>query len=454
MQRITAVFLTLALLLATVAWGGGLAPAQANETDNSTGTVYTLTNGMVHNEVVAYRRATDGTLTEAGRFDTGGQGTGAFENSDTMLVLGSMEGQSSPVDLGGGSDLLFVANAGSDEISVFKVRSDGHLDLVETEPSGGERPFSLTVHSGVLYVLNSAGDELPGAGFCYAGAPEITGFRLSEGGELTPIPGSTRLLSGGIGSGCAQVSFNPAGDVLIVTQIGADTIDTFTVGEDGIANGPIVNQTTGVGPFGFTFDSEGRLLTTENFGAREEQSAVASYSVGVDGRLAPIGGSVPIGETDSCWFVVTPDGVYAYSSNFGPSPLLNVKSEDSRRGTISSFRVGDDGMLELLDAQAGQVGVGSSDIALGGNGHYLYALNALEGAIVGFRIAEDGSLTDITSISGLPHNSLGLAARDADTGYEDDETGEQPTPVPPIGGQSTSVGAGKQLYLPLVSAGR
>ncbi len=119
-----------------------------------------------------------------------------------MLIVGRVEGQSSPIDLGGGNDLVFAANAGSDTISVFSVTDDG-LSLVEEQDTGGERPTSLTLHSGVLYVLNSGG-TLTGAGLCLAGMPSITGFTVAENGELGPIADSTRELSGGPASACAK----------------------------------------------------------------------------------------------------------------------------------------------------------------------------------------------------------------------------------------------------------
>lgn len=440
-------FMVVALLVSVLAWSGGVAVAQENSTTGDTGAVYVLTNGPMKNEVVAYHRAADGALTMMERYDTGGLGSGAYENSDTALVLGSSEAQSSPVDLGGGSDLLFAVNPGSDEISVFQVGSDGSLELVETEPSGGERPISLSVNKGVLYVLNSAGDGLPGAGFCHGGMPEITGFRVDESGELTPIPDSTRKLSGGGGSGCAQVQFNPDGTVLIVTQITADKIDTFTVDESGVAHGPIVNETAGMGPFGVAFDSEGRVLMTENFGAAEERGAVVSYNITGDGALEPIGDSMPIGETDPCWFVLTPDGEYAFTSSFGPNPILAVEDEGSRRGTLSSYRVGDDGSLELLDAQAAQIGVGAADIALGGNGRYIYTLNTIEGKVYGHRVEPDGSLTEVTVVGGIPTNmpgplSGGIAAWDS--GADD-----MPGSMPDTGGGGATTLAGPSGVLSL-----
>lgn len=100
MYRVKTMVLAAALLLVAFAGSGHAAAAQTVETDGTDGTVYTLTNTPMRNEVIAYRRAADGTLTMQGTYDTGGLGSGAYENSDTMIVLGSAAGQSSPVDLG------------------------------------------------------------------------------------------------------------------------------------------------------------------------------------------------------------------------------------------------------------------------------------------------------------------------------------------------------------------
>jgi 6-phosphogluconolactonase len=419
MQRTTKRFVTAALVAALAAamllvaasvWSGGTADAQTSEPETTTaeettaeggttaenrGTVYSLTNGPERNQVVAYRRAADGTLSFMARYDTGGKGTGLFENSDTMLLLGSSTGQSSPVRLGGGNDLLFAANPGSDDISVFRVNDDGTLKLVDRTPTGEERPTSLTVRNGVLYAMNAAGDNLPGATFCFGGKPTITGFRVADSGNLTPIPNSTRRLSGGPDSGCTQVTFTPDGDTLLVAQFGANRIDAFTVGKDGVARRTVANKPIGIGPFALNFDRRGRLLTTDDFLAKVGQGAVASYRVGDgDGRITPIDGLVRNGETDPCWLVDTPDGKYVYVSNFGPAPFLTAP-QAARRGTISSFRLNPDGSMTLLESQAAQVGVGSADITLAEGGRYLYALNTIEGRLNAYRVQDDGGLTRI-----------------------------------------------------------
>jgi hypothetical protein len=90
----------------------------------------------------------------------------------------------------------------------------------------GEKPVSVTVNNSLVYVLNSGeevGDLFDEDGEvitnCTTGRlPSVTGFRVDPDGELEPIPNSTRLLSGASFSGCPQVSFNPTGDQLVVTE--------------------------------------------------------------------------------------------------------------------------------------------------------------------------------------------------------------------------------------------
>jgi len=421
MHRITRAFIAIMALLLSVSAGGVGATSRAasvrgGAAQEAPGTLYTETNTPGHNQVVAYHRAADGSLSMLGTYDTGGAGTGVYEDSNTMLVLGSAAGQSSPVDLGGGADLLFVANAGSNDISVFKAQPQGRLTLVTRQPSGGDRPTSLTVRNGLLYVMDSAGGIFPGEGSCFAGKPTISGFRVAASGQLTPIPGSTRRLSAGPGSGCNQITFNPSGTVLLVSQFAANRIDTFTVGSDGIARGPITNVPVPSGPFGLNFDKQGRLLTTEEFQGLTGRGGVVSYRIGGDGHLQPIGGFVPNGETETCWIVPTPDGRYAYTSSFGPLPSQPAPMA-ARHGAISSYRLRNDGTLEVLNPRAGQIDFGAADITLAGGGRYLYALNAAEGTITGWRIGSDGSLTLMATVGGItasPFGPLsgGLAARD------------------------------------------
>jgi 6-phosphogluconolactonase len=376
------------VVLASLAQAAG---AQTANVVNSPGAAYGWTNDPDGNEIVMFDRSSTGLLTPAGSFPTGGLGSGMLENSANGVIIA----EQAPNNLNGGYQFLFTVNAGSNSISVFDVRPDG-LELVSVAPSGGNHPLSVTYRKRVLYVLNGGNTN------CTGGMPNITGFRVGAKGDLTPIPGSTRPVSGGAASGCAQISFNKSGEVLVVTEREADKISTYTVDKNDVANGPIVNETSGVGPFGFTFTQRDQLVTTENFGAAPLQGGAASYEVLDDGTLVPISPTVRNGRSDTCWVVITDNNKFAYITNF-------------QSGDISLYRVEPDGTLVLLNPTEAVIDVGAADLSLSGNSQYLYARNALQGSISAFAVDQTtGQLTRLQDIGGLPPGGAalgGFAAR-------------------------------------------
>jgi 6-phosphogluconolactonase (cycloisomerase 2 family) len=386
----------IALAVAGTTLVAGTATAQADRPDFRPGAVFGMTNDVQGNQVVAYNRGADGRLTEAGSFPTGGSGSGTIEDSANGLVLGNRSGESSPNNLKGTAKLLFATNAGSDSVSVFRVEPDG-LQLVDVESSNGDRPTSITVSKGVVYVMNSGGFMCSGL----MDPPNVTGFRLDEGGELTPIPGSRRQLSGAPMYGCNQVSYDKTGENLIVTQQQADVIDTFRRNADGTLTGPRQQQSTGNGPFGFAFTQRNQLVTTENFGAAPAQGGAAAYDIERDGTLRPTSPTVRNGQSDTCWVVITDDNRYAYTASFGDD------------GAISSYRVRPDGSLELMNSQEDTTGPGTADSALSGDSKYLYVRNSNRNSITAFEVENDGGLRRIHEVqSGAPSGGvLGIAAK-------------------------------------------
>ena len=312
-------------------------------------------------------------------------------------MLANRGGEVAPINLNGSSRFLLATNTGSGSVSVFFTRPGG-LVLADVESAGLNHPISVTVSRGIVYVLNG------GASNCLGGAPTITGFTISQEGELTPIPGSTRPVSGGPASGCSQVSFNPKGDVLVVTEKQADIVSTYLVDRDGVASAPIANQTSGIGPFGFTFTQTGKLLETENFGGAPGQGSAASYEIGDDGTLTPISGSVFNMRSDTCWIVLTDNGKYAYSTN--------AMSND-----ISSYRVDPDGSMTLLQSIAGPADdlpappAVPADLSLSGDSRFLYARNVRDGDIFAFAVQPDGTLAPVQTLNNaLPPGAIGVAA--------------------------------------------
>jgi 6-phosphogluconolactonase (cycloisomerase 2 family) len=355
----------LAVALCGLALHAGVAPA------HSRGAVYTLTNSSTSNAVKVFHRTANGSLSPGGEFATGGTGTGGGLGNQGAVALDDHH--------------LFAVNPGSDSISAFKVKG-GALRLVDTIGSGGDQPISLTVEDRLIYVLNAGG------------AGNISGFTFSRHGDLSALSGSTRPLSGS-GTGPAQVSFDPEGELLVVTEKNTNLIDLYEVGDDGRASGPATHPSSGATPFGFAFDERDHLIVSEAFGGATDQSAVSSYEVD-DEELEPITASARTTETAACWIVVTDDGRYTYTTNTGSA-------------SISGYRIGRDGELTLLDAdgRTGLTGLMPIDMALARNSRFLYSLNSGDGTISGFRVRADGSLEAIGGATGLPSGATGLAAR-------------------------------------------
>jgi 6-phosphogluconolactonase len=225
------------------------------------GAVYVLTN-QTNNTVAAFRRNAKGMLTPAVEFPTGGAGDPLPQPPDpTSDPLASQ----SALIMSHGNRFLFAVNAGSNQISVLKIKKN-ELQLVEVVDSGGVRPISLALHDDLLYVLNEGG------------TPNIAGFDFDEDGTLTPLPGSTRPLIGGITADPAQIGFSHDGELLVVTEKSGNRINTYTINDDGLPSPPMDNASNGMTPFGFAFNNADTLVVSEAFGGAANQSAASSYS--------------------------------------------------------------------------------------------------------------------------------------------------------------------------------
>jgi hypothetical protein len=363
------------------------------------------------NQVAMYRRAADDRLTLVDYFDTGGQGSGPSQR-----FAGDGLGSGNSVRLSADTRWLFAVNAGSDTVSVFAVRPDG-LDLVDVAPTGdgshGHRfPNSVTQHGKMVYVLNAADEG------------SITGFWLGEAGTLTPIPDSTRTLNGNQDRFApdplynpAQVALTPDGTQLIVTikdgpaagilpgvtPTGPGRVLVWSMDEDGRPSAEYTQtEFANRGPFGFSFDREGRLLVAEFVGGGLEEidgtetlgGAAGSYRVNADGTLTAVSAGVGDHQIDTCWLVN--NGDYAYGSNY-------------TSGTISSFRIGDDGGLTLLESVAGTTehpgntqGTTPLDERISPDGRFLYVVLPGSGKVGAWRIEAEGALTKVGEFGGLP----------------------------------------------------
>jgi 6-phosphogluconolactonase (cycloisomerase 2 family) len=333
-----------------------------------------MTNARAGNAILIFDRAANGALNSAGSAATGGIGRGSGLGSQGALVLTSNQ------------RWLLAVNAGSNDVTVFSVTPDG-LQWHSKTPSGGVEPISIAIHDRLVYVLNSE-------------EPNVSGFRLSNDGTLTPVPGSTQVLNGALET--AQVTFSEDGEFLIVTDKPTNQIFTLQVDSDGVAATPVSHPSTGATPFGFAVDRLDHLVVSEAHGGPNNTSALSSYSVGENGSLVVITGSTPTHELAACWVVITEDDKFAFTS-------------DTASGVITGFGLSHDGSLAILDPQgvSARTGPGSTptDLALSENSRFLFSLNPGSGTVAGWRIGPDGGLSFTGAVAGIPVSATGIAAR-------------------------------------------
>ena len=148
----------------------------------------------------------------------------------------------------------------------------------------------------------------------------------------------------------------------------------------GAPQGQSPTPSSGATPFGFAFSKRGDLVVSEANGV-PGGSAASSYDLSDDGNLELVSGSVATNQGAACWVVITKNGRYAYTAN-------------AASGSISGFRLGHDGSLNLLnaDGRTGVTGDNPSDMALSKNSQYLYARIGRTGSIGAFEVQADGSL--------------------------------------------------------------
>ena len=334
---------------------------------HDTGLVMALTNAPGGNAVVVYRRAADGSLTFDGTYPSGGAGTGASLNSQGSIVVSDDQ------------RFVLAVNAGSNSISSFRIRHDG-LELIDTESSGGVMPTSLAVRDGLVFVLN-------------AGVPNnISAFHLRGDGRLERIQEFTRPLSAAFTSP-AQVAFSDDGGSVLVTERATNMISVFTIDRGGI-DGPFPTPSAGPTPYGFAAGPRNTVFVSEA-GAG---GGASTYRLRRNGDLEAISANVMTGQRAACWAVLTPDGRFGYVTNAGT-------------GNISGFAIGRDGSAELLDAGGVTAATGGNptDMAMSEDGRFLYARVGAITTIAVFRIARDGRLIALPSLTGTPAGLAGLA---------------------------------------------
>jgi len=226
---------------------------------------------------------------------------------------------------------VIAVDAGSNQVSVLRIRPDGSLGLVShgVVSSGGLLPDTVAVSGDLVYLANSG-----------AGGSSYAGFRRRPDGRLDPVPGSTVSLSADAAP--SDVLFNGTGTKLAGTEVGTSVIDSFTVGSGGrltaAPGSPF--KAEGLGPFGSEFRpaDPGQLFVSSAHNTATDSGTVSAFTDSADGTLSPVAGSpFADGQMAPCWVEITHDGQFLFTVN-------------TASGTISRFSIAPGGALMLLAA--------------------------------------------------------------------------------------------------------
>ena len=373
----------LVLVAAAAVVTGAAASAAKAQASDVVGHVYVNDNTAPVNTVAGFNRHADGSLTAipGSPFTIGGSGTGHADASQGSLQL-SPDGR-----------YLLAVDAGSNQISSLRIKSDGSLQPVQGSPvaSGGVKPVSITAHRDLVYVANAG----PGSS---TGDTNYTGFRLDAGGHLRPISNSTYALPNDSQPG--QVLFNGDGTRLAGTRIATSEIDSFTVGSDGrltaAPGSPYDAQAfsppQGFGQFGSEFNpiDPNQLFVSDAHtaaGGAAFPGLVSSFSDGADGTLTPVGAPVANDGGASCWIEISHDGRFLF--------VVNTAS-----ASVSSYSIGAGGSLAFLQSTGpGEIGAGAEDARLSPDGSTLWVVESGADAVTGFTV-DGGVLTPLTKAPG------------------------------------------------------
>jgi 6-phosphogluconolactonase (cycloisomerase 2 family) len=361
-----------ALFVAMLSAGSALAATAASAASAVVGQLYVNDNTAGVNTIAGFDRHADGTLTPlpGSPFAAGGAGTGHGIGSQGALQL-STDGR-----------YLLGVDAGSNQISVLRIKPHGDLQLVGAPvTSDGVEPVSIAVLGDLVYVANAG-----------SGGSNYTGFRLNPGGQLRPLDNSTVALP--VGSQPGDVLFSGDGRHLVGVRVATSLIDSFTIGNGGLLTAAIGSPfaAQGPGPFGSEFrPTDPSQLYVSNAHGGTGNGTVSAFSVAGDGALSSIGAS-PFQDlqTAPCWIEISHDGHYLFTVN-------------TASNSVSSYTINSDGSLSLIGSTPFKTaGLGAEDARLSPDGSTLWVVGTGADKLSGFTVT-GGNLTELpTSPTSLP----------------------------------------------------
>ncbi len=276
------------------------------------------------NNVTAFRLGTDGALLR-GESTTATPNPAAVGTTPRALAISQ------------DSQFLYVANSGSDSVTVFSIGTAGLLTRVPATAgnpnpvaAGGSAPIALTTVSPgrFLYVANRASNT-------------VTAFQIETSGLLTQVPPAgpgTNPISVS-GTGLTALAISPNGQFLYATNGTSNTVTAFQVGTSGLltlvpptGSNPNPASTRGTTPNGIAVASNGAHLYIAN-----GEGNVSAFAIASNGLLTlePASGTAPnpapAGPNPAA-VTISEDGLFLYVANRGGS--VSAYTIVSESGTL------------------------------------------------------------------------------------------------------------------------
>jgi 6-phosphogluconolactonase (cycloisomerase 2 family) len=406
---------------------------------NGGGHLYMQTN-EARNCVVHYLRSPDGTITESARSLTGGAGSGGYNPIiHRESTPNPFEGAYSVI-VSPDNRLLFATNAGDNSVSSFAVGDDGRLTLLDAkrtgnvvpDRSGSAKALAYNPGTGTLYVVHALGPDhirlmsvdtegrlsarperytvnLPDkpnrVATMAALSPDarflVVGTTFDEPAKPNP-DGSPILWASHNGDAPHSVASNaPDPDGLIVFPVN---------GEHGALGEPLFQDGGGASPWNPLFLNHRPNQFIIGYAVSDGLSLATLDSDGTvtTGPVVKVDTSAGL-PSELCWLSISHDDRTVFATHFGYSYISSYRLE----GNVLSIakdpacpKVLGNGAFRALN---GTVSSGPSDNWLSPDGGYLYQIYGNASKLVGYKVEDDASLTEVTSAD-IPYNSCqGLA---------------------------------------------
>lgn len=324
--------------------------------------------------------------------------TFAVSSAGALTAGGSVSTGSAPNVIGIEPRLRFAyvvdsaGGIGAGGVSQYVMnRSTGVLTVATFSSTNGTAAASTPVPTGV----NPSAIAFDGSGtFVFVankGSNSISVFTIDQvGGTLTEVKQPTtnpplpdclpnQIVPCPLATAAAPSSLAVAGSILLVANSGAGLVSAYPFNSSGALDSTkLVTTAIGGSPSAMAMDSSGKFL----FITDPVASTVAAFSIGSSGQLSAVGAPLAAGTTPVS-VRVHPSGNFLYTANQGSD-------------NVSAFSFDSSGALTALSGSPFAAATGPSYVATDTSGSFLFVANRDSNNISVFSIDSGGALKPVT----------------------------------------------------------